>query len=166
MPNPEMSDYDETTSFLGNYGCFQILIIALLGLSGVPCGYMGVIVVFVSDTPEHHCKVWSNSTVDGAHVEPPFHERSSWIGPDSCSRYKARANWTGPVELGNATEECVDGWVYSTEIYTATIVSEVSVHFLCGVEYEYDNVRLGLDLNMNVNIYVFCVFSEICLAAT
>ncbi|XP_035027242.2 solute carrier family 22 member 5 [Hippoglossus stenolepis] len=124
MPNPKMSDYDETTSFLGNYGSFQILIIVLLGLSGLPCGYMGVIVVFVSDTPEHHCKVWSNSTIDGAHVEPPFHERSSWIGPDSCSRYKVRANWTGPVELGNDTEECVDGWVYSTERYTATIVSE------------------------------------------
>ncbi|XP_060939603.1 organic cation/carnitine transporter 2-like [Limanda limanda] len=119
-----MSDFDETTSFLGNYGSFQILIMVLLGLSAIPCGYMPVIVVFVSDTPEHHCKVWSNSTIEGAHVEPPFQARSSWIGPDSCSRYKVHANWTGPVELGNATEECVDGWVYSTEIYAATIVSE------------------------------------------
>ncbi|XP_060941333.1 organic cation/carnitine transporter 2-like [Limanda limanda] len=114
-----MNDFDEATSFLGNYGPFQILIIVLLGLSAIPCGYMGVIVVFVSDTPEHHCKEWSNST-----IEPPFHEHSSWIGPDSCSRFKVHANWTGPVELGNATEECVDGWVYSTEGYTATIVSE------------------------------------------
>ncbi|XP_053296876.1 organic cation/carnitine transporter 2-like [Pleuronectes platessa] len=119
-----MSDFDEATSFLGDYGAFQNLIIVLLGLSAIPCGYMSVIVVFVSDTPEHHCKVWSNSTISGAHVEPPFHERSSWIGPDSCSRYKVRANWTVPVELANSTEECVDGWFYSTERYTATIVSE------------------------------------------
>ncbi|XP_062262556.1 organic cation/carnitine transporter 2-like [Platichthys flesus] len=119
-----MSNFDKATSFLGDYGSFQILIIVLLGLSGIPCGYMGVIVVFVSDTPEHHCKVWSNSTINGAHLEAPFHEISSWIGPDSCSRYKVRANWTVPVELGNATEECVDGWFYSTERYTATIVSE------------------------------------------
>uniref|UniRef100_A0A3Q1EH92 Solute carrier family 22 member 5-like n=1 Tax=Acanthochromis polyacanthus TaxID=80966 RepID=A0A3Q1EH92_9TELE len=50
-----IKDFDELTSFLGDYGLFQILMIVLLSLSAVPCGYMGVIVVFVSDTPEHHC---------------------------------------------------------------------------------------------------------------
>ncbi|XP_018532450.1 dual specificity mitogen-activated protein kinase kinase 2b isoform X1 [Lates calcarifer] len=89
---------------------------------------MGVIVVFVSDTPEHHCKIPFNSTRNGTDVELPFHEQgsssSSWIAPDSCSRYKRGGNWTETVGLGNDTEQCLDGWVYSTERYTATIVSE------------------------------------------
>lgn len=132
MLQGKMKDFDEITSFLGNYGPFQILIIVLLSLSAVPCGYMGVIVVFVSDTPEHHCKIPFNSTRNGTDVELPFHEQgsssSSWIAPDSCSRYKRGGNWTETVGLGNDTEQCLDGWVYSTERYTATIVSEVSTH--------------------------------------
>ncbi|XP_070774910.1 organic cation/carnitine transporter 2-like [Enoplosus armatus] len=116
-----MKDFDEITSFLGDYGLFQILISVLLSLSAIPCGYMGVIVVFVSDTPEHRCKLSINSTRSGADVGALFLEHSSWIGPDSCSRYKLNGNWTG---LSNDTEECLDGWVFSTERYTATIVSE------------------------------------------
>uniref|UniRef100_A0A3B4XNR4 Solute carrier family 22 member 5-like n=1 Tax=Seriola lalandi dorsalis TaxID=1841481 RepID=A0A3B4XNR4_SERLL len=81
----KIKDFDEITSFLGDYGPFQILIIVLFSLSAIPCGYMGVLAVFVSDTPEHHCKT---------------------------------------VLLSNETEQCLDGWVYSTERYTATIVSE------------------------------------------
>ncbi|GAA6234857.1 solute carrier family 22 member 4-like isoform X1 [Lates japonicus] len=132
MLEGKIKDFDEITSFLGNYGPFQILIIVLLSLSAVPCGYMGVIVVFVSDTPEHHCKISINSTRNGTDVELPFQERgssssssgSSWIGPDSCSRYKRSGNWTETVGLDNDTEQCLDGWVYSTERYTATVVSE------------------------------------------
>ncbi|XP_053186672.1 organic cation/carnitine transporter 2-like [Scomber japonicus] len=123
LQDEKSTDFDEITSFLGDYGLFQILIIVLLSLSAVPCGYMGVLVVFVADTPEYHCKAPINSPRNGTDVEAPFHERSSWIGPDSCSRYKRdTGNWT--AGLSNDTEKCLDGWVFSTEIYTSTIVSE------------------------------------------
>ncbi|XP_054452737.1 organic cation/carnitine transporter 2-like [Anoplopoma fimbria] len=115
-------DFDEMTSFLGVYGFSQILIIVLLTLSAVVCGYTGMIVVFVSDTPEHHCKVSINST--RTDVEVPFHELSKWIGPNSCSRYKLNPNWTETARPSNDTEQCLDGWVFSTERYSATIVSE------------------------------------------
>ncbi|XP_041659516.1 solute carrier family 22 member 5-like [Cheilinus undulatus] len=107
----KIEDFDERTAFLGDYGHFQILIIVLLSLSVASCGYMGVIVVFVSDTPDHHCKVSINFTRNGTGVE----RASSWIGPDGCSRYKV---------TGNETERCVDGWEFSTERYSSTIVSE------------------------------------------
>uniref|UniRef100_A0A3B4FEH5 Major facilitator superfamily (MFS) profile domain-containing protein n=1 Tax=Pundamilia nyererei TaxID=303518 RepID=A0A3B4FEH5_9CICH len=80
-------DFDEITSFLGDYGLFQILVMVLLSVSTMPAGYMGVIVVFVSDTPEHYCR--------------------------------------SPNTAGfNDTEQCLDGWVFSTDKYTTTIVSE------------------------------------------
>uniref|UniRef100_UPI0037E9BFD7 organic cation/carnitine transporter 2-like n=1 Tax=Semicossyphus pulcher TaxID=241346 RepID=UPI0037E9BFD7 len=118
MSGVTMKDFDENTAFLGDYGLFQVMIIVLLSLSAIPCGYMGVIVVFVSDTPEHHCKAAFNSTRNGTDVEP----WSSWVGPDSCSRYKETGN--GTETATNETERCVDGWVFSTERYTSTIVSE------------------------------------------
>uniref|UniRef100_A0A3Q0SEB2 Major facilitator superfamily (MFS) profile domain-containing protein n=1 Tax=Amphilophus citrinellus TaxID=61819 RepID=A0A3Q0SEB2_AMPCI len=89
MSTGKVRDFDEITSFLGDYGLFQILIIVLLSFSAMPAGYMGVIVVFVSDTPEHYC----------------------------------RKNWTTAAGF-NDTEQCLDGWVFSTDRYTATIVSE------------------------------------------
>ncbi|XP_070700575.1 organic cation/carnitine transporter 2-like [Pempheris klunzingeri] len=116
-----MRDYDEITSFLGDYGLFQILIIVLLSLSAVPCGYMGLVLVFVSDTPEHHCKVSINSTSSSSSADV---EQSSWIGPDSCSRYRLSGNRTDAVGLSDDTEPCVDGWVFSTERYSPTVVSE------------------------------------------
>ncbi|CAB1427123.1 unnamed protein product [Pleuronectes platessa] len=120
-----MSDFEETTSFLGDYGSFQILIIVLLGSSGIPCGYMGVIVVFLFRIhPSTTVKSGDNSTIDGAQVEPPFHERVAGSDLTAAQGTKCAPTGRGPVELGNATEECVDGWVYSTERYTATIVSE------------------------------------------
>lgn len=111
-----MKDFEYLTSFLGDYGLFQIRLIVLLSLSTVPCGYMGMIVVFISDTPEYHCKAPVNST-----------RNDSWIGPDSCSRYKLDGNRTETAGVSNDTEPCVDGWVFSTETYTDTIVSEVSI---------------------------------------
>uniref|UniRef100_A0A671WWK3 Major facilitator superfamily (MFS) profile domain-containing protein n=1 Tax=Sparus aurata TaxID=8175 RepID=A0A671WWK3_SPAAU len=117
--DPKVKDFDELTSFLGDYGLFQIVIIVLLSLAAIPTGYMAVIVVFVSDTPEYHCKESISSTRNGTDVE-----QRSWIGPDSCSRYKLNGSWTETAGLSNDTEQCVDGWVFSTEIYSSTVVSE------------------------------------------
>lgn len=119
MADAQIKDFEYFTSFLGDYGLFQILMIVLLSLSSVPLGYMGVTSVFVADTPEYHCKGSINSTRNG-----------SWIGPDSCSRYKLKENWAQPPALSNDTEPCLDGWVFSTDIYTSTIVSEVSAQLV------------------------------------
>lgn len=118
-------DYDEVTSFLGSFGHFQVVVIVLLSLSTVPCGYFGVMVVFVSDTPAHHCRIPLNSTATSTSEELHFEERSRQVGPDSCSRYKVQGNRTERAELANDTEQCLDGWVYSTEFSSTTAVSEV-----------------------------------------
>ncbi len=104
MSGEKIKDLDEFTSFLGDYGLFQNLMIVLLTISVIPCGYTGVIVVFVSDTPEHHCKVSNNSTRNGTDVE-----QSSWIGPDSCSRYTLNGSWTEAAGRSNDTEGCEEG---------------------------------------------------------
>uniref|UniRef100_A0A3Q3WNA3 Major facilitator superfamily (MFS) profile domain-containing protein n=1 Tax=Mola mola TaxID=94237 RepID=A0A3Q3WNA3_MOLML len=106
----QIRDFDCLTSFLGDYGLFQMLVIVLLSLSAVPTSYMPIMMIFLSDTQEYHCKASVNSTRNG-----------SWTGPDSCSRYKVTGNRT------ETAEPCLDGWIFSTETYTATIVSEWSL---------------------------------------
>lgn len=110
--NESNEDFDNSTSFLGDYGFFQISMMVLLSLSIVPSGNMDMISVFM-----YHCKASLNSTLN-----------SSRIGPDSCSRNKVTVNWTETAGQSNDTEPCLDGWVFSTEMYTATIVSEVYLH--------------------------------------
>lgn len=119
MTKEKNNNLDE---LLGDYAFFQGLIIVLLSLSSIPAGCLNLIVVFVSDTPEHHCKASIDSTRNGTDLK-----QSSWIGPDSCSRYKVNGSWTETERSSNDTEQCEDGWVFSTESYTSTIVSEVHV---------------------------------------
>lgn len=102
---------DHVTSFLGDCGCFQKTICVLLSLSAIPIGYMGMISVFTSHTPEFRCKASGNST-----------NSSSWGLPDRCSRYKA--NSTGPG-VSNDTEPCLDGWDFSNDTQISTIATEV-----------------------------------------
>ncbi|KAL3055017.1 hypothetical protein OYC64_017853 [Pagothenia borchgrevinki] len=99
MSSRKTKDFDEMTAFLGDYGSFQILMIVLLSLSTIMCGYTGMIVVFVSDTPEHHCKVSINYTRNATDVEVSFRNQSIWIGSDSCSRYTLNRSST---EAGGA----------------------------------------------------------------
>ncbi|XP_075877277.1 solute carrier family 22 member 4-like isoform X1 [Nelusetta ayraudi] len=111
-------DYDALTSFLGDYGCFQILMMVLLSLSAVPPGYMGVLAVFVADTPGYRCRAPPlNSTLNDSGSS----SSATTPGPDSCSRYRLSCNGTG---VSNDTETCAHGWDYSTDVYINTIVTE------------------------------------------
>ncbi|KAL0966420.1 hypothetical protein UPYG_G00295110 [Umbra pygmaea] len=122
-----MRDYDEIISFLGEFGSFQITVFILLSLSAIPSGYMGMIMVFLADIPEHRCTVpRTNSSENGdPNLGMAFQEESRGLGPGMCSRYKRSKNMPATISgFDNETEGCLDGWTFSTEKYTSTIVSE------------------------------------------
>uniref|UniRef100_A0A1A8NBD7 Solute carrier family 22 (Organic cation/carnitine transporter), member 5 n=1 Tax=Nothobranchius pienaari TaxID=704102 RepID=A0A1A8NBD7_9TELE len=130
-----MGDYDEETAFLGQTGPYFWTTFFLLNTVFVSTGFDGLYIIFAGAAPRHHCLVpdvnltdeWRNAviplvTADGEEIQ------------SQCSRYKLSVvkNLSDEgyipgrdVNLTNLEQEgCLDGWVYSKDIYQSTIVTE------------------------------------------
>ncbi|XP_042544926.1 solute carrier family 22 member 5 [Dipodomys spectabilis] len=131
-----MRDYEEVTAFLGEWGPFQRLIFFLLSASIIPNGFNGMSVVFLTGTPEHHCRVPDTANLSSAwrnHSIPLVRQDGREV-PHSCRRYRLAtiANLSAlglepvlDVDLERLEQEsCVDGWEFSRDIYQTTIVTE------------------------------------------
>ncbi|KAJ8383079.1 hypothetical protein SKAU_G00038570 [Synaphobranchus kaupii] len=124
-----MRDYDDITSFLGECGPFQWTIFILLSLSTIPNGYSGIAMVFLSDTPHHHCSLpYLNSTGSNLSQALPLEEVNGQLDYSRCTRY-TRLNST-EAQFSNETERCLDGWDFSKEQYISTITTEWNL--VCG----------------------------------
>ncbi|XP_047199554.1 solute carrier family 22 member 5-like [Hippoglossus stenolepis] len=138
-----MSDYEEATSFLGEWGRFQQQVFFLLCLTVVPNGFTALSMVFVADTPLHRCVVpprvnltaaWRNSSI------PLEEDGGGELVPSKCLRYKLddllsfseRGLVPGvDVNLSEVPKEgCLDGWDYDQSLYTSTIITEWNM--VCG----------------------------------
>ncbi|XP_071336380.1 solute carrier family 22 member 4-like [Trachinotus anak] len=144
-----MQDYEESVSFLGTWGPFQRKVFFLLCLTSIPCGYNILSVIFLLGIPPHHCHIpaHSNLSQEWIHASIPLQEAGQ---PErsSCSRYELdvvknlsamgarpsldqiqNLSGSGPeVLLSSLKQEgCKDGWVYSTEYYQSTVVTEFNL---------------------------------------
>ncbi|KAM4677026.1 organic cation/carnitine transporter 2-like isoform 2-T2 [Discoglossus pictus] len=131
-----MHDYDQATSFLGEWGPFQIMVFFLLSASIIPNGFTGLSAVFLSATPEHQCLVPDSANLSQAwrNVSIPWELQDGLEVPSKCRRYKLDiiSNYSALGLLpgvhmdvsGIPQERCLDGWTYSKEHYVVTIVSE------------------------------------------
>ncbi|XP_077596524.1 solute carrier family 22 member 4 [Stigmatopora nigra] len=127
-----LRDYDAITSFLGQWGAFQRRVFLALAISIYPNGFIGIYVVFVADTPRHHCRVPADANISQAWRNVSVVAEGA-AAPRSCSRLnletvkKYSENGTPPDGVDVAAiplESCLDGWTYSKDIYESTIASE------------------------------------------
>uniref|UniRef100_H3AUH5 Solute carrier family 22 member 21 n=1 Tax=Latimeria chalumnae TaxID=7897 RepID=H3AUH5_LATCH len=129
-------DYDEVTSFLGEWGPFQRVIFFLLCASTVFNGLTGLPLVFMADTPDHHCRIPENANISSEwrNVSIPLEEVDGKLMYSKCRRYRLDIikNYSDlslypgvDVNVSEIEQEnCRDGWDYSKEQYSSTIVSE------------------------------------------
>ncbi|KPP58271.1 solute carrier family 22 member 5-like, partial [Scleropages formosus] len=131
-------DYDEITAFLGTLGPFQLLILVSLAISILPNGFVGIYIVFVGDTPAHECLIPEGSNLSEAWRVAiiPEVQGDGNMQRSSCSRYQLDVvqKLSDQHQLPNVDvnmsdieqESCSQGWIYSQETYSSTIVTEAS----------------------------------------
>jgi len=135
-----MGDYDDDTAFLGQSGPYFWTTFFLLNTVFVSTGFNGLYIVFVGAAPEHRCLVpdvnlteaWTEAIIPVAVVDGEEVRRQ-------CSRYRldvvrnlsAAGYLPGrDVNLTDLEQErCVDGWLYSKDVYRSNIVTEVGGRF-------------------------------------
>lgn len=129
-----MRDYDEITAFLGKWGPAQKLIFLLLTVSVIPNGFAGLNIIFVGDTPEHRCSIPGNLNLSQAWMNRTIPlVPGTQVQYSQCSRYRldvirSLSEVFPDPDLLNVSgieeEPCLDGWDYSQDQYTSTIISE------------------------------------------
>ncbi|XP_037543220.1 solute carrier family 22 member 5 [Nematolebias whitei] len=156
----KVTDYEDATAFLGQWGRFQQTVFFLLCICVLPNGFLSLSFVFLADTPAHRCLLPAHLNLSAAwrNSSAPLEEDGSGAAlvPSRCARYQLgsvldyseRGLLPGAdVNLSTVpTEGCLDGWEYDHSEYSSTIVSEwnlvcddswkkplTSSFFFCGV---------------------------------
>ncbi|CAN9501812.1 unnamed protein product [Ophioblennius macclurei] len=131
-----MTDYEDATGFLGEWGRFQKQVFFLLCLTTVHNGFAVLGIVFLADTPLHRCAMPPRVNLSAAWINSsaPLEEGDGGaLVPSKCSRYRLqdlldlsdRGLQPGDVNLSAVrTEGCLDGWEYDRSTYVSTIVTE------------------------------------------
>ncbi|XP_067884882.1 organic cation/carnitine transporter 2-like [Heterodontus francisci] len=125
-----MLSYDEATAFLGEWGPYQWRIFFFLSVTIIPNGYAALSMVFLADIPQYHCRLPNSSNVTTGEASfmnlnllLPMEEVDGEQVYSKCTRYRIQIE----DSLNGTThgiEPCMDGWVYSTDRYISTIVTE------------------------------------------
>lgn len=106
-------EIDDVFTSIGDYGRGQVLIFVLIcSLGQLPASWHIFAIVFLGATPEHYCKDYGES--DAGEKELATGKNISSEERSSCEN-----------SYGNSTVTCETGWVYTTDVYGSTIVSEV-----------------------------------------
>ncbi|KAJ7997177.1 hypothetical protein DPEC_G00226250 [Dallia pectoralis] len=130
------TDYEDNTAFLGECGTFQKMVFFFLCISVIPNGFTGLSIVFIGDTPSHHCLIPANANISAEWINNsiPIEKQGEVSVLSECARYKldvikslSDKGYVAGVDVNVSEiqqETCLDGWEYDRGTYTSTIVSE------------------------------------------
>ncbi|XP_044537367.1 solute carrier family 22 member 6-like [Gracilinanus agilis] len=125
--------FNELLLQLGGVGRFQWAQFTLVVLPMLLMASHNTIQNFTAAIPSHHCRPPPSANLSGDSVEAE--ELWAWLPrdeqgrPESCRRFTSPQrgphwpNGTG-LNRANATEACLDGWLYDHSTFPSTIVTE------------------------------------------
>ncbi|XP_054610978.1 solute carrier family 22 member 4-like [Dunckerocampus dactyliophorus] len=164
-----MRDYDASVAFLGEWGRFQVMVFFMLCSTILPNGSSSFSLVFVTDTPRHHCLVPEvNLSQDWREAVIPMEEVHGELERSQCRRYRLDVvrNLSDmglvpgrDVNLSSLEQEdCVDGWSYSSERYQSTVVSEFDL--VCSASWKQPFTSTVFFLGVLVGSFFSGVLSD------
>lgn len=133
--------FDELLKLLGEFGRYQKLQFFLLCLVSIVSGWHALNMVFVGAKPDYFCNIRNQTdlglklgNISDAHVLSLMRledEKCEIINSTEAILMVTEFDFNYTTLMRNksdlGTVKCENGWEYSTEKYTNTIVSEVSV---------------------------------------
>ncbi|XP_077360888.1 solute carrier family 22 member 4-like [Festucalex cinctus] len=164
-----MQHYDSSVAFLGTWGRFQLMVFVLLCSTILPNGTGTFSLVFITDTPQHRCRIpEANLSLEWREAAVPLEVVDGEPQPSRCRRYRLDVlrNFSAggllpgrDVNLSSLEQEaCADGWVYSTEVYQSTVVSEYDL--VCSQSWKQPLTATIFFLGILVGSFISGVVSD------
>ncbi len=113
-------NFDQILSAIGGFGKYQKILYIWICLPQILLAFHMMVSIFTGATPPHHCRENSSSEGGNQSWYPGTLSLNFSLSDASC--------FSSDVPLqGNRTERvpCDRGWVYSTETFLSTTVTEV-----------------------------------------
>lgn len=125
-------DLDDLLPEVGEFGRYQKLLLWLICLPACfPCGFCAFNQLFMTETPNHWCKIPQISNLTKEELHNVFIPKinNTYL---KCERYAV--NWSDPYEIDSInsswpTEACLDGWEFEGELFSS-IVTDVGILFI------------------------------------
>ncbi|XP_077360884.1 solute carrier family 22 member 4-like [Festucalex cinctus] len=164
-----MQHYDSSVAFLGTWGRFQLLVFLLLCSTALPNGIGTFSFVFLTDTPQHRCRIpEANLSQEWQQAAVPLEVVDGDLQPSRCRRYRLdvlRNLSAGGLLPGRDVnlssleqEDCADGWVYDTDVYQSTVVSEYDL--VCSQHWKQPLTSTIFFLGVLVGSFISGVISD------
>lgn len=124
-------DLDDILPQIGDFGKYQKLLLWFVCLPACfPCGFCAFNQLFMSETPQHWCRVpqLSNLSVEQRKILSIPKVNGSFA---KCLRYREIVNFTDSENFTEySVETCLDGWEYDKSEVKSSIVIDVIQFFL------------------------------------
>ncbi|CAH1105213.1 unnamed protein product [Psylliodes chrysocephalus] len=156
-------DMDDLLPQVGEFGLYQKLLLWLICLPACfPCGFGAFNQLFMTDVPDHWCKVpdlWFLDGKDVKNLSIPYNNSTF----SKCSRYAV--NWTEilddsggipgdvVVDISWPTEGCLDGWIYDRSNVVSSIV--IDFDLVCDKDIYPTLGLVALNIGGPIGVYTF-----------
>ncbi|CAG9566810.1 unnamed protein product [Danaus chrysippus] len=167
--NDDTIDLDDVLPKIGEFGIYQKFLLWFVCLPAcLPCGFCAFNQLFMTDTPDHWCRVpeLSNMTVENRKMLsiPRKVDGDNNTVFENCVRYSV--NWKSILSNGGTikvneswpVEPCLDGYEYDTSEVQSSIV--IDFDLVC--EYDvYPTLGLvALNIGGPIGVYSFGILND------
>ncbi|XP_049869757.1 carcinine transporter [Pectinophora gossypiella] len=168
-PNDDAIDLDDLLPKIGEFDIYQKLLLWLVCLPAcLPCGFCAFNQLFMTDVPEHWCKVPElmalNLTQQQRKALSIPYKGNENTTFENCMRYAF--NWSAIIQSGDpmsvnrsgAVEPCWDGYEYDTSEVTSSIV--IDFDLVCDYDVYPTLGLVALNVGGPIGVYAFGLLND------